>query len=98
MDRPAYLRSQASLFSRREWLLDKFSFEAKKTGRAKNYKLWRDDNHAIEISGGISVWNKINYVHENPVRAGWVDEIAEYVYSSARDYAGRKGLVRLEKL
>jgi hypothetical protein len=26
--------------SRREWLLKKFSYEAQKTGRAKNHKLW----------------------------------------------------------
>lgn len=33
--------------SRKEWLLDKFNFEARKTRRAENYKFWKDDNHAI---------------------------------------------------
>ena len=32
----------------------------------------------------------------NPVRAGWVDNPEEYVFSSARDYEGNKGLVRIE--
>jgi putative transposase len=84
--------------SRREWMLDKFSFEAKRTGRAKNYKLWKDDNHAVEIAGRVNVWEKINYIHENPVRAAWVTEIDDYIYSSARDYAGKTGLVEIEKL
>jgi putative transposase len=84
--------------SRREWLLDKFAFEAKRTARAKNYKVWKDDNHAVELGGRIDVWNKINYIHENPVRAAWVKEIDEYIYSSAGDYAGKKGMVVLEKL
>ena len=33
--------------SRREWLLNKFSFEAKRSGRTKNYKLWQDGFHPI---------------------------------------------------
>ena len=37
--------------SRREWLLNAMSKEAKRMGRALNYKLWRDDNHAIHIDG-----------------------------------------------
>jgi hypothetical protein len=32
----------------------------------------------------------------NPVRNGLVDEAWDYVYSSARDYQGRKGLVNIE--
>ena len=79
-------------------MLDKFAFEAKRTARAKNYKVWRDDNHAIELGFSIDIWNKINYIHNNPARATWVDNMDEYIYSSARDYAGQKGLVILEKL
>jgi REP element-mobilizing transposase RayT len=84
--------------SRAEWFLDKFSFEARKTGRAENYKVWQDANHAIEISGYIHVEGKIEYIHLNPVRAGWVNEEADYVYSSARDYADGKGLVKVTVL
>jgi len=82
--------------SRREWFLDKFAFEAKRTRRAENYKFWKDSNHAVYLNDGIDVWGKINYIHLNPVRAGIVDEEATYVYSSARDYSGRNGLVDIE--
>ena len=80
--------------SRREWLLDKFGFEAKRTRRAENYKIWKDDNHAIDLTD-IDMMEKIDYVHNNPVRAGWVDVPAHYLYSSAIDYAGGKGLVKV---
>ena len=79
-------------------MLDKFSFEAKRTGRAKHYKFWKDDNHAIEIDGTLTIWNKINYIHKNPVQAGWVLEIDDYMYSSAKDYAGKTGFIKIEKL
>lgn len=84
--------------SRRDWLLDKFSFEARRTGRAENYKLWKDDNHAIDLDNtGINIMEKIDYVHENPVRAGIVHYPEEYIYSSAIDYSGKaKGLVKVK--
>ena len=47
----------------------------------------------ILIDNTIDIWEKIDYVHLNPVRAGIVAEIDEYIYSSARDYRGQKGLV-----
>lgn len=78
--------------SRRDWLLDKFSFEAKRTKRAENYKIWTDDNHAIDLSC-IDLMEKIDYIHNNPVRSNLVDYPEYYIYSSARDYAGEKGLV-----
>ncbi|WP_028980141.1 REP-associated tyrosine transposase [Sporocytophaga myxococcoides] len=80
--------------SRSEWLKDKFSFEAKRTRRAENYKIWMDSNHAIELAS-IDIMEKINYIHNNPVRAGLVENPEYYLHSSARDYAGRKGLVKV---
>ena len=40
----------------------------------------------------------IEYVHYNPVKRGYVDRPEQWRYSSARDYAGRKGLVAVDKL
>jgi len=80
--------------SRKEWLLDKFAFEAKRTGRAEFYKIWRDDNHAIDLSH-IDVKEKVNYIHRNPVRASLVELPDHYLYSSAIDYAGGKGQVKV---
>lgn len=81
--------------SRREWLLDKFAFEAKRTKRARYFKVWKDDNHAIDLQH-IDAMSKVDYIHENPVVAGIVSEPDHYLYSSAIDYAGGKGLVTLE--
>ena len=40
----------------------------------------------------------MNYVHANPVEAGIVENAEDYLYSSARDYAGIKGLLEIEFL
>jgi REP element-mobilizing transposase RayT len=84
--------------SRREWLLKKFAFEAHRIGRAINYKIWKDDNHAIEIGDFIDIEEKINYIHENPTKNMVVFNEIDYVFSSAIDYADGKGLVNISKI
>jgi putative transposase len=81
--------------SRRDWLLDKFHFEAKRTGRAKNYKIWRDDNHAILMDKTEWIDTRLNYIHMNPVRQLIVEKPEDYIFSSAIDYADGKGLVKI---
>ena len=85
----------ASNESRAEWLLDKFAFEARRSGRAENYKVWQDSNHALEIGAYIEIQEKLNYIHQNPIKAGWVYEAENYTYSSAIDYSGGKGLIEI---
>jgi hypothetical protein len=41
---------------------------------------------------------KVNYLHHNPVRIGVMAQPEDWVYSSARDYAGGKGLIELDAL
>ena len=36
---------------------------------------------------------KLGYIHQNPVKAGFVIEAEHYLYSSARNYAGMKGVI-----
>lgn len=81
--------------SRREWLLDKFAFEAKRIGRAKNYKIWTDDNHAICLDKTEWIEQRLNYIHDNPVRQLIVQNPEDYLFSSAVDYADGKGYVEI---
>ena len=38
---------------------------------------------------------KLEYIHNNPVKAGFVDEPEHYLYSSAINYSGGKGMIDL---
>jgi putative transposase len=84
--------------SRKEWLLNRFSYEAKRIHRAKNYKVWKDDNHAIEIDAYIDIEQKLNYIHDNPVKALIVSQAEHYYFSSAIDYAEGKGIVTISRI
>jgi putative transposase len=82
--------------SRREWLLHRFAFAARSTGRAEHYKVWRDDNHAVTLEGAMFE-ERLNYMHENPVKAMIVFRAEDYLFSSAADYSGStQGLVKLK--
>ncbi len=79
--------------SRSGWLLEQFSKAAKKTSNVTNFQFWRHDNRPIELWSNHVIDEKINYVHENPVKEGLVFKAEDYLYSSAKDYAGEKGLL-----
>jgi len=74
-------------------LLEQFRKAAKKSTNTSNYQFWRHDNKPIELWSNKVVFEKINYVHNNPVEEGIVFRAEEYLDSSARDYAGIKGNV-----
>jgi putative transposase len=39
---------------------------------------------------------KLDYIHNNPVRRGYVDDPAYWRYSSYRNYMGLSGLLEVE--
>ncbi|GAB4107743.1 transposase [Echinicola sediminis] len=82
--------------SRRKWMLNQFEYAGRNLKRIKKYKFWKDDNHAILLEKNYLQKQKLNYIHQNPVKALIVDEPEDYLFSSARDYCGIKGLVNIE--
>lgn len=74
------------LESRREWMLTAFASAAYNSPRHKKYKFWQTGNHAIELFTEKFVWDKINYIHQNPVRAKFVNKAEDWIYSSASNY------------
>jgi REP element-mobilizing transposase RayT len=79
--------------SRKDWLLEQFKKAADQTSNVNKYQFWRHDNKPIELWSNKVIAEKINYIHNNPVAEGLVYRAEDYVYSSARDYRGEKGLL-----
>ena len=79
--------------SRREWMLKIFEDEAEQSKKHKTYKFWQVGNHAIEVFTEKFIWDKINYIHENPVRAGLVKQQWDWVYSSASNYQDEESVL-----
>ena len=82
--------------SRKEWLLWMMGRAGKNNSNNTTFQFWQQDNHPIELWDNYMMDQKLEYVHQNPVVAGIVDEPEHYLYSSARDYAGIKGLLNIK--
>ena len=77
-------------------MLNAFQFAASKNSNNKTYQFWRQDNKPIEVWSNDVIDQKLDYIHNNPVEAGFVDHPEDYIYSSARNYAELKGLLEIE--
>ena len=84
--------------SRKDWMLKRFEFAAQRHVRNSNHQFWTHENHPVEITSNKFIDQKLDYIHMNPVVAGWVDEPQEYLYSSARNYSGQKGIIEVDLL
>ena len=81
--------------SRREWILWMMKRAGVKNGNNNSWQLWQQHNHPIELSNNEMMEQRLEYLHMNPVIAGFVNEPEHWKYSSAIDYAGSQGLLKI---
>ena len=84
--------------SRREWMLSYFSDACAQLKRSQQYKVWQDGYHAESIYSNSFIKEKINYIHQNPVKEKVVLRAEDYYFSSARNYAGLEYEIEVELL
>ena len=58
----------------------------------------KHENHAEYIYSESFIVQKISYIHDNPVRSGLVNHAEDYLYSSARNYAGLDAVMEIDKV
>jgi len=59
----------------------------------RDYQFWQQGVHPQQIQSTAMLHQKIEYMHHNPVRRGYVELPEHWRYSSARNYAGMEGLL-----
>lgn len=80
--------------SRKDWLLYMFEYFGKKNKHNATYQFWKQNSHPVDLLSPTFIEEKVNYIHENPVKARIVNEAQNYIYSSANPFCG----IRLETL
>jgi len=81
--------------SKKEWMMNRFEYAGKNDNKIKYYKFWQDGNEAKPIYNFEFLKQKIDYIHNNPVKAEIVEYPEQYKFSSVIDYAGGKGLLNI---
>jgi len=78
-------------------ILQQLAFYKKVHKHDRAYQLWQEGVHPEWIQNEEMMQQKIEYIHQNPVKRGYVDDAVHWRYSSARDYAGSPGLLAVCK-
>jgi REP element-mobilizing transposase RayT len=73
----------------------RFAKCAHKTDRV--YQIRQEGVHATLVYSEHVMRQKLDYIHHNPVKRGYVDFGEQWRYSSARDYQGQPGLVEVQQ-
>ena len=79
-----------------QYILKQLKFYKFPHKKDRTYQLWQEGNHPQQIQGDEMMNQKVEYIHNNPVKHGYVDEDIHWRYSSARNYTGLGGLLDVE--
>jgi REP element-mobilizing transposase RayT len=81
--------------SRREWLLEMFAKACEHLSRDQKFKVWQDGYHAEILESEKFTYQKLNYIHNNPVVDRIVEYPEDYLFSSARNYADKESFLEV---
>jgi len=84
--------------SRKSWMYQMMRSAGIRNPNNNDFQLWMQHNQPIELNTSYLMDQKLNYIHNNPVDAGFVHNPEEWLYGSAIDYAGGKGFLDIEFL
>ena len=83
---------------RRERMLGIFKRAGEKNSNVKEYQFWQQNNQPIELWSTKFIKQKFSYIHNNPVKAGLVNEPWEWKYSSARNYTELDAVIEIDDI
>ena len=72
--------------SRKEWMLWMMQRAGKQNINNNDYKFWQQDNQPVELYSDAFIKQKLDYLHNNPVEAGFVKSLELWQYSNCADY------------
>ncbi|REE01988.1 transposase IS200 family protein [Marinoscillum furvescens DSM 4134] len=82
--------------SKRERYIWFMELAAKRNATTQNkMQFWQHHNKPIELWSNKAIQKNLDYLHYNPVESGEVAEPEHYLYSSAIDYVGGKGMLEV---
>lgn len=79
-------------------MLSIFGLAGKDNPANKEFQLWKNENHPIALYSFEVIKQKLEYIHMNPVRAGFVAMPEHWLYSSASNYAGLESIMEIDYL
>lgn len=69
--------------SRKKWMLKIFRTKGQSNINNIHHQFWQNGSYPVGLYSNQVIQQKIDYIHQNPVRAGMVSKPEYYIYSSA---------------
>ena len=86
--------------SRKEWIIWMCERAGKKNGNNNGWQFWQQHNQPLVIKDQEMFDKTLEYIHLNPVVAGFVNKHEDWKYSSAGDFCEsdkyQKGIIELK--
>jgi len=79
-----------------EQLLTRLSFSKRAHKYDRDFQFWQEGVHAEMVFNENIMREKLKYIHENPVKRGYVDRAEYWRYSSASNYEGLGGVIDVD--
>ena len=73
--------------SKKELFLKLFRHFGSKSPQKQQMQFWKHDNHPFFLYSNKMITQKIDYIHNNPVEAGFVNHAYEWRLSSANEFS-----------
>ena len=77
-------------------VLEQLALYKKHYKQDRDHQMWQEGSHPQRIKDLAMMRQKVEYIHNNPVKRGWVDNAIDWRYSSARNYAGIDGVLNVQ--
>jgi putative transposase len=76
-------------------ILPQLSQQKLSSRKDREHQFWQQGVQPKRIYDRKMMIQKITYIHENPVRKGYVEKAEDWLYSSAGAYTGKDGLLEI---
>jgi REP element-mobilizing transposase RayT len=87
-----YYQQQGNAF-----ILDQLAYNKLPNRIDREYQFWQEGVHPQQIKDETMLRQKVDYIHNNPVRRGYVELPEHWRYSSARNFLGMEGVLEVWK-
>ncbi|MGB3208022.1 MAG: hypothetical protein WBB28_23820 [Crinalium sp.] len=77
-------------------ILDQLKFYKLQHKVDQEYQVWQEGFHPQAILNEQMFQQKLDYIHNNPLKRGYVDDPAHWRYSSYRNYIDQPGLLQVD--
>jgi len=71
----------------RNWLLEQLRYR-RAAHKPNEHQIWQEGSHPQVIADDAMMHQKLEYLHNNPVKRGWVVAPEHWRYSSAHEWLG----------